>query len=212
MIFQKYFKPEDRILDIGCGAGRATLGLHLLGFKNTEGLDLSDDLIFSARKIADEKELKIKYHIGNALDLPFEDNEFNSAIFSYNGLMQIPGESNRLKVMKEIKRVIKEKGYFIFTTHEDREKISSYKDFWKDYKVKWDNGQRDERLIDFGDIIFKECGEDCFIHLPIREEVTLSISSAGFTLKNDVLRSKLCNESDKVKEFSCDCRFWILQK
>ena len=30
MMIKRYFNPEDRILDIGCGAGRTTIGLTSL--------------------------------------------------------------------------------------------------------------------------------------------------------------------------------------
>lgn len=51
MMIEKYFNPESRILDIGCGAGRTTIGLYRLGYHLVEGLDLSEAMIVQARKI-----------------------------------------------------------------------------------------------------------------------------------------------------------------
>jgi SAM-dependent methyltransferase len=42
MMIEKYFNPKKRILDIGCGAGRTTIGLYKLGYHLVEGLDLSE--------------------------------------------------------------------------------------------------------------------------------------------------------------------------
>jgi len=36
MMIKKYFNPEGRILDIGCGAGRTTIKLYELGYHLVE--------------------------------------------------------------------------------------------------------------------------------------------------------------------------------
>jgi len=59
MMIEKYFKPEDRILDIGCGAGRTTIGLYKLGYYLLEGLDLSEAMIVQARRISKELNLSL---------------------------------------------------------------------------------------------------------------------------------------------------------
>ena len=56
IMIKKYFNLESRILDIGCGAGRTTIGLYKLGYHLIEGLDLSEAMIAQARRIS--KELK----------------------------------------------------------------------------------------------------------------------------------------------------------
>ena len=50
-IFNKYFKKDKMILDIGCGTGRTTFGLYEMGYTNIVGLDLSEDMLTEARKI-----------------------------------------------------------------------------------------------------------------------------------------------------------------
>ncbi|MBU0625869.1 class I SAM-dependent methyltransferase [Patescibacteria group bacterium] len=47
--------------------------------------------------------------MGNAKKLDAQDDSYETVIFSFNGLMMIQGEENRLQVMKEIKRVLKNK-------------------------------------------------------------------------------------------------------
>ncbi|GAI63355.1 unnamed protein product, partial [marine sediment metagenome] len=136
IMIEKYFNPESRILDIGCGAGRTTIGLYKLGFHLVEGLDLSEAMIVQARTISKELNYNIAFSVGNAVCLDYNDETFNAALFSFNGIMQIPGRENRIKVLKEIKRILKPKGYFLFTTH-DRESDKEYESFWKEEKKKW---------------------------------------------------------------------------
>ena len=45
LLVSKYFRKEDRILDIGCGAGRTTIALYRLGYLNVQGMDLSKGMI-----------------------------------------------------------------------------------------------------------------------------------------------------------------------
>ena len=211
IMFKKYFNPENRILDIGCGAGRTTIGLYKLGYHFVVGLDLSEAMIVQARRISKELDYNITFSVGDAACLDYEDETFEAALFSFNGIMQIPGRENRIKVLKEIKRILKPKGYFLFTTH-DRDSSKEYESFWQEEKKKWALHLEDKSLHEFGDRVIKMEERDIFIHLPNKEEVISSLEEAGFILIEGVLRSELCEELEEVKKFSTDCVFWIVQK
>ncbi|MBU4227344.1 methyltransferase domain-containing protein [bacterium] len=211
MMIEKYFNPENRILDIGCGAGRTTIGLYKLGYHLIEGLDLSEAMIVQARRISKNLNYNISFRVGDVACLDYDDETFEVALFSFNGIMQIPRKENRIKVLKEIKRILKPEGYFLFTTH-DRDSGKEYESFWQEEKKKWALHIQDKSLHEFGDKIIKMEERDIFLHFPTREEVISSLQEEGFILIGGVSRSELCEESEEVKKFSTDCVFWLVQK
>ena len=191
IMIEKYFNPESRILDIGCGAGRTTIGLYELGYHLIEGLDLSEAMIVQARRISKELKYDITFGVGDAACLGYNDETFKAALFSFNGIMQIPGRENRIKVLKEIKRILKPEGFFLFTTH-DRDSSKEYESFWKEEKRKWALHIQDKCLHEFGDKVIKMEERDTFLHFPTREEVISSLEETGFRLIEGILRSELC--------------------
>lgn len=211
MMIKKYFNPENRILDIGCGAGRTTIGLYKLGYHLVEVLDLSEAMIVQAKRISKELNYNITFRVGDAACLDYDNKTFNATLFSFNGIMQIPGRENRIKVLKEIRRILKPKGYFLFTTH-DRDGSKEYESFWQEEKRKWALHLEDKSLHEFGDRVIEMEERDTFLHFPTREEVISSLEEAGFRLIEGILRSELCEEPEEVKKFSTDCLLWLVQK
>jgi len=211
MMIKKYFNPEYRILDIGCGAGRTTIGLYKLGYHLVEGLDLSEAMIVQARRISKELNHNITFSVGDAACLDYNDETYSAALFSFNGIMQIPERKNRIRVLKEIRRILKPKGYFLFTTH-DRDSSKEYESFWQEEKKKWALHLQDKSLHEFGDRVIKMEERCIFLHFPTKDEVISSLEEAGFILIEVILRSELCEESEEVKKFSTDCVLWLVQK
>ena len=210
LYFTKYFDPNGRILDVGCGAGRTTFGLYGLGFCNIEGLDITPEMVDHASQLAAQKALPIRFVVGDATALQYPDASFDHALFSFNGFMQIPGRSSRVQALREIKRVLKPCGTFIFTTHDRLE--PEYADFWGAEALRWQSAQQDERLHEFGDAIITADGRETYIHFPTPIEVISCINESGFTLVDYAHRSAVCDESDAVKVFSTDCIFWVVSR
>ena len=144
-LMDRYVDREGAVLDIGCGAGRTTFGLHEAGYDSVPGFDLSSTMIEAARHIARERSLPIRFDIGDAVSLPYADASFDRALFSSQGLMCIPGGQRRLKALREGRRVLRPGGHFLFTTH-DRDD-PRYAMLWDEERVKWKAGEQDPHRV-----------------------------------------------------------------
>ena len=113
-LFREYFKPGGRVLDVGCGTGRTTIPLAEMEY-DTIGIDLSPAMIRIAKTLSTG--LSVPFKVMDAADLKFEDCAFDAALFSYNGIELLPGREGKKQVLRELHRVLKPDGVFIFTTH-----------------------------------------------------------------------------------------------
>jgi len=72
-----------RVLDLGCGDGRLALGVAAYA-RTVEGLDPDPDGIATARKRArDEGIGNVRFAVGAAQTLPYEDGAFDVVISSW---------------------------------------------------------------------------------------------------------------------------------
>jgi ubiquinone/menaquinone biosynthesis C-methylase UbiE len=183
----KYFNKNGKVLDLGCGTGRTTIPLFEKGF-DVIGVDIVPEMIKNARRIAEKRNLKIDYKVGDATKLDFPDNYFDFVLFSNQGWSQIPGKDERLKALKEMRRVLNPGGICIFTVH-PRVWFSNYFLFWlkqwiKFYILKPLGFEISE--MDWGDRFFgREEGEVTkkqYIHIAPVKEVKEQINEAGFKI------------------------------
>lgn len=209
-VFTRLFRPEDSLLELGCGAGRIALGLYELGYRNLLATDYSKAMIRRARDLTVRLEYRIPFRVCDATDLEFEDNIFDGVIFGFNGLMQIPGSGQRDQALSEIYRVLRPGAWFTFTSH-DRT-LSPHQDFWSAENLRWSGEMKKPGLHEFGDRVEVSSEGIYFIHIPCMEEVQLSLEKVGFQTEATAMRSELAQEPPEVEAFSDDCRFWVVRK
>jgi ubiquinone/menaquinone biosynthesis C-methylase UbiE len=116
VVIKTYFQPGSSVLDVACGTGRTTIPLHEHGYE-VVGVDITPAMIDTARSIASQEGLAINYEVGDATHLPYPNESFDNALFSFNGWAQIPGRVDRAAALSEIHRVLRPGGHYIFTTH-----------------------------------------------------------------------------------------------
>lgn len=102
---------NSKILEIGCGGGQCSIFLSKNGAICT-GIDISENQIKYATKLAEQNAVKIKYHVGSAENLDiFNENEFDMvlSIFSFQFV------NNLKKCLCDVSRVLKRGGKLIFS-------------------------------------------------------------------------------------------------
>ena len=98
-------EPNQRLLDIGCGSGQTAIPAARLGHQ-VVGIDIAENLIEHATEEAKYEGLDVKFDVGDAEDLPYEDNSFD-VVISMIGAMFAPQPD---KVASEIARVLRPGG------------------------------------------------------------------------------------------------------
>lgn len=200
-LIEKYFKTNSKIIDVGCGSGRITIPLCMLG-NEVIGTDQTSEMIDIARKIGLSTNLNIGYRIGKASDINFNDEYFDYAIFSNNGLGQIPGKGERQRALSEISRVLKPGGTLILCVHQ-RYYLSPTLFFWswkflEFYFLRFLGLMIKE--VDFGDLFLKEDKEGKplkqkrFVHIAGKSKVRDCLRKAGFKIEECKKMSKLSKE------------------
>ncbi|OGU61004.1 MAG: hypothetical protein A2V66_09640 [Ignavibacteria bacterium RBG_13_36_8] len=100
---------HTRVVDIACGKGTSAVYFAERYGCEVVGIDISESLIAQANNLAKKKglERKVTFHVGDALQLPLADNEFDAAL-SQAMLVLV---ADKRKSIQEALRVTKPGGY-----------------------------------------------------------------------------------------------------
>jgi len=108
--------PNMKMLDIGIGGGRTTAYFAALT-KEYIGIDYSQEMIRTCQRKFKEYPKKIIFARVDARNMTlFRDGEFDFVLFSFNGIDCVD-HADRIKILREINRVTKNRGYFLFSSH-----------------------------------------------------------------------------------------------
>ena len=107
---------DMKMLDIGVGAGRTT-GHFACLTKEYVGIDYSPSMIAAAKKKFQNYPKKISLLTMDARNMTFfPDGYFDFVLFSWCGIDYVPHE-DRLRILSEIRRLLRKGGFFFFSTH-----------------------------------------------------------------------------------------------
>ncbi len=107
--FSRYIRSGDKVLDLGCGNGRL---FEVLKAKSVDylGVDNNSALIEKAKRRFPEAE----FQLCDMVDLELPDRCFD-VVFSVAAFHHIPGKALRAKSVRQIHRVLKDRGVLVLT-------------------------------------------------------------------------------------------------
>lgn len=109
--FASQYNKNCLVADLGCGPGQTTRFLYEHGATNIIGIDLSHGMIDEANRLNPI----IEFEVGDMLDLKYEENYFHGIVAFY-AIVHFTKE-NLQTAFKEIYRVLKPEGQFLFSFH-----------------------------------------------------------------------------------------------
>lgn len=124
-----FLKKEDRVFEIGCGTGNATLPISKY-VKEITATDISEDMIQKAREKAEKRSIdNITFCKGELTRMKIEPESYD-VVVAYNVLLYM---KNREEVIEKIYEILKPGGIFLSATDCLGRNLSkdSVKKFWK---------------------------------------------------------------------------------
>lgn len=99
------------ILELGCGGGQCSIAFAKKG-ACIVGIDISKNQLEYAQNLASKNKVKVKFIQSNFMNLKdFRDKSFDIVFSAY----ALEYASNLLEVFKEVERVLKKRGLFVFS-------------------------------------------------------------------------------------------------
>lgn len=175
--FIEKLPKESIVADVGCGNGR-----HLIPCakkcKKVIGIDVSKKLLNIVKKKANAEKIKnVTLIHADAASIPIDNESVDAAIY-IAALHNIKGKNNRIKSLKEVKRILKKNGVAqisVWSRWQDRYR----KHFFKKWFIKKDSSE-------FGDIdiYWRQNGLNIprFYHLYDKKEFQEDLVEAGFKI------------------------------
>lgn len=113
---EKHFKllgnlKGKKVLEIGCGGAQCGIAMAKQGAK-VIGIDISEEQLKFAKKLSEKNKVNIKFYQGDIRSLKQIKSKTQDIVFSAYALLYV---DNLDKCFKEVYRVLKKKGIFVFS-------------------------------------------------------------------------------------------------
>ncbi len=167
-----------RVIDIACGKGTSAVYLAERFGCNVVGIDLAEDLVSQAEALARRRGLggRISFRVGDALDLPFKDGEFDAAVSQ--AMLVLVGDKERS--IREALRVVKLDGHLGWL------------------ELSWKKEPTQEFMDDVSNVLCAYCMQNVHTFEGWEKLITQSgvrqLTHQDFSLKNNGFRSMVGNE------------------
>jgi 2-polyprenyl-6-hydroxyphenyl methylase/3-demethylubiquinone-9 3-methyltransferase len=139
-------RPDDTVLELGCGYGRVALRLAERADR-VVGIDVSEESLALARELAGET-ARCEFLLMDATDMTFDDASFDAVVCVQNGVCAfgvVPAD-----LLREALRVTKPLGRVLLSTYADA--------FWPD-RLAWFEDQAAAGLVGAIDRVATRRGE-----------------------------------------------------
>lgn len=123
-------KYSKKAIDLGCNGGKYSFFMEELGAEVT-GIDFSSGALEIARKIKEDIKSKCNFIEGNILDMSFEKNSFDLALFPLN-IVEL--QYNDMEILcKKLKNILSPNGIFCITMQDGIKRIETKRDSKNSY-------------------------------------------------------------------------------
>ena len=141
-----------KILEIGCGGGQCSIAFAKKGAKCI-GVDISEEQLKYAKKLAQREKVNIEFRLGSFQNLSGIESQSHDIVFSAFALQYSP---NLNGVFRQVYRILKKKGLFVFSLEHPLYQIIDYKTkkIFTNYKTEkiekieiWPDGSKHKFII-----------------------------------------------------------------
>ncbi|MDP6625357.1 MAG: class I SAM-dependent methyltransferase [Nitrospinota bacterium] len=235
MVFKKYLNRKGTILDLCCGAGRASFPLSERGFE-VIGVDINEKLIKAAREKGKDHP-NAHFILSDVEKAQLPENYFDYILVLHNSLEFIPTKKKRNIIFRKLYQYLKKDGLLITTFHSayfpfhvvGKLIINNIKRQVAATEWSYHSGQNNEKVflsnsignnlsseMEYNDFFYEKDG--LFYHVFTPREIYRSFTGKGFKLHAVHGSRELLARDNPVKKFlgklliPFDYTFWVFKK